>query len=51
MLDLSYVHGRSHFEDDGTQNYFVFQPVSQYFKAVTHICNVTGYSVEIKKIV
>ena len=31
-LDLSYFIGRSHFEEDGTQNYLVFQPLNEYFK-------------------
>ena len=31
-FDLSYFHGKSHFEEDGTQNWFVFQPISRYFK-------------------
>ena len=31
----SYVIGKSHFEEDGTQNYLVFQPINKYFKVVT----------------
>ena len=31
-FDLSYFIGNSHFEEDGTQNYLVFQPVYRYFK-------------------
>ena len=31
-FDLSYFIGKSHFEEDGTQNYLVFQPLSRYFK-------------------
>ena len=31
-FDLSYFIGKSHFEEDGTQNYLVFQPVYRYFK-------------------
>ena len=27
----SYFRGNSHFEEDGVQNYLVFQPVSRYF--------------------
>ena len=26
----------SHFEEDGTQNYLVFQPLSKYFKVITN---------------
>ena len=29
-FDSSYFIGKSHFEDDGTQNYLVFQPVYIY---------------------
>ena len=28
----SYFIGKSHFEEDGTQNYLVFQPINRYFK-------------------
>ena len=28
----SYFIGKSHFEEDGTQNYLVFQPIIRYFK-------------------
>ena len=34
-FDSIYSRGKSHFEDDGTQNYFVFQTVSKYFKTVS----------------
>ena len=30
-VDPSYVRGRSHFEEDGVQNYLVFQPMYKYF--------------------
>ena len=33
-FDPIYSRGKSHFEDDGTQNYLVFQTVSRYFKTV-----------------
>ena len=33
-LDLSYFIGKSHFEEDGTQNYLVFQPLNRYFKVI-----------------
>ena len=32
----SYFIGKSHFEEDGTQNYLVFQPLNKYFKVVTN---------------
>ena len=31
----SYFTGKSHFEDDGVQNYLVFQPIASYFKVNT----------------
>ena len=31
-FDLSYFIGKSHFEEDGTQSYLVFQPLFRYFK-------------------
>ena len=34
-FDSIYFCGKSHFEDDGTQNYLVFQTVSRYFKTVS----------------
>ena len=30
--DLSYFLGKSYFEEDGAQNYSVFQPIRRYFK-------------------
>ena len=33
-FDLSYFFGKSHFEEDGVQNYLVFQPIHKYFKFV-----------------
>ena len=31
-FDSSYFRGKNYFGDDGTQNYFVFQPTQKYFK-------------------
>ena len=31
-FDSSYFQGKSHFEDDGTQNWLVFQPMQRHFK-------------------
>ena len=31
-FDSSYFIGKSHFDEDGTQNYLVFQPMYRYFK-------------------
>ena len=35
-FDSSYFIGKSHFEEDDTQNYLVFQPINKYFKVVTN---------------
>ena len=39
-FDSSYFVGKSHFEEDGTQNYLVFQPPNKYFKVITN----SGYA-------
>ena len=33
---LSYSIGKSQFEEGGTQNYLVFQPINRYFKVITN---------------
>ena len=33
-FDSIYFRGKSHFEEDGTQNYLVFQSMYRYFKRV-----------------
>ena len=35
-LDLSFLIGKSHFEEDGTQNYLVFQPINRYIKLIAN---------------
>ena len=39
---MSYFRGKSHFGEDGTQNYLIFQPIFRYFKVNT-IISVTNY--------
>ena len=34
-FDAAYFRGKSHFEEDGAQNYLVFQPMFVYFKRIT----------------
>ena len=34
IFDSSYFIGKSHFEEDGTQNYLVFQPMYRYFNQI-----------------
>ena len=31
-IDLSYFHDKKYFDEDGTQNWFVFQPMGKYLK-------------------
>ena len=38
-FDLSYFIDKSHFEEDGAQNYLVFQLLNKYFKVIAN----TGY--------
>ena len=35
-FDSSYFIGKNYFEEDGTQNYLVFQPISRYFKLIAN---------------
>ena len=35
IFDSDYFIAKSHFGEDGTQNYLVFQPMYRYFKMVT----------------
>ena len=43
MFDLSYFGGKSHFEDDGTQNYLVFQPICRYFKMIGNTKHISAW--------
>ena len=38
-FDSSYFRGKSHFEEDGTQNYLVFQPIQRHFKRISGVGN------------
>ena len=33
-FDAAYFKGKSPFEEDGTQNYLVFQPIYKYFRRI-----------------
>ena len=35
-FDSTYFIEKSHFEEDGVQNYLVFQPINKYFKSITN---------------
>ena len=34
---MSYFIGKSHFEENDTQNYLVFQPINRYIKLIANI--------------
>ena len=42
-FDLSYFIGKSHFEEDGTQNYLVFQPINKYCKVTINTDYVSSW--------
>ena len=39
-FDSSYFIGKSHFDEDGTQNYLVFQPLNKYFNLITNTLSI-----------
>ena len=39
----SYFIGKSHLEEDGTQNYLVFQPINRYFEVITNTDYVSSW--------
>ena len=41
-FDSSYFIGKKYFEEDGTQNYLLFQPMYRYFKRIAAVCNGNG---------
>ena len=42
-FDLSYFIGKSHFEEGGTQNYLVFQPINRYFKLIANTLYISSW--------
>ena len=42
-FDSSYFIGKSHFEEDGTQNYLVFQPINRYFKLIANTLYISSW--------
>ena len=42
-FDSSYFIGKSHFEEDGTQNYLVFQPINKYIKVIANTDYVSSW--------
>ena len=42
-FDLSYFTGKSHFDEDGTQNYLIFQPLNKYSKLITNTSSILSW--------
>ena len=42
-FDLSYFRGKSYFEEDGIQNYLVFQPIHKYFELNANTLNILSW--------
>ena len=42
-FDSSYFIGKSYFDEDGTQNYLVFQSINKYFKVITNADYVSSW--------
>ena len=42
-FDSSYFIGKSHFDEDGTRNYLVFQPLNKHFRLITNILNILSW--------
>ena len=45
-FDSSYFRGKSHFQDDGTENYLVFQQMDWYFKEIVNTYCILGWKSE-----
>ena len=43
-IDSSYFIGKSHFEEDSTKNYLVFQPLNKYFKVIANTDYVSSWN-------
>ena len=39
-FDSSYFIGKTHFDEDGTHNYLVFQPLNKHFKLITNTLSI-----------
>ena len=40
---MSYIIGKSHFAEDGTQNYLVFQPINRYFEVIANTLYISSW--------
>ena len=42
-FDSSYFIGKSHFDEDGAENYVVFQPIVRYFKLIANTDHISSW--------
>ena len=42
-FDLSHFIGKSHFEEDNTQNYLVFQLINRFFKLIANTLYISSW--------
>ena len=42
-FDSSFFAGKSHFEEDGRENYLVFQPINGYFKVIANSLHISEW--------
>ena len=42
-FDSNYFIGKSHFDEDGTQNYLVFKPLNKYFRLITNTLSILSW--------
>ena len=42
-FNSSYFFGKSHFDEDGTQNYLIFQAINKHFKIITNTDYVSSW--------
>ena len=40
-FDVAYFRGKHYFEEDGTENYLVFQSMYRYFKTINSVDNIS----------
>ena len=42
-FDSNYFIGKSHFDEDGIQNYLVFKPLNKYFRLITNTLSILSW--------
>ena len=42
-FDSNYFIGKSHFDEDGTQNYLVFKPLNKYVRLITNTLSILSW--------